>query len=164
MRNKGIFQGHPAKRKAGKRTKGTEHTTKDHRKPRAFATNRHHHRHKERATTEAPAILKIKYILNFAVFGLRNSRENTNGHQIKSNFCPVSDAFCPDDRQERERPEDKRGCLLYMGAQNKGHPPLLPERQTPSTPIIFRTKNTEKSRLGLIGKNFGKNLWENVSG
>ena len=33
----------------------------------------------------------------------------------------------------------------------------------PSTPIIFRTKNTAKSRLGLIGKNFGKNLWENVS-
>ena len=34
----------------------------------------------------------------------------------------------------------------------------------PSTPIIFRTKNPEKSRLGLIGKNFGKNLRENVSG
>ena len=43
-------------------------------------------------------------------------------------------------------------------------PPLLPERQVPSTPIIFRTKNTEKSRLVLIGKNFGKNLRENVSG
>ena len=59
-------------------------------------------------------------------------------------------------------------------------PPHLPERQVPSTliifrtkkveksspqeTIIFRTKNTEKSRLGLIGKNFGKNLWENVSG
>ena len=63
--------------------------------------------------------------------------------------------------------------------QKRGHPPLLPERQVPSTPIIFRTikveksspqeniifrtKNTEKSRLGLIGKNFGKNLRENVS-
>ena len=34
----------------------------------------------------------------------------------------------------------------------------------PFAPIIFRTKNPEKSRLGLIGKNFGKNLWENVSG
>ena len=34
----------------------------------------------------------------------------------------------------------------------------------PFIPIIFRTKNTEKSRLGLIGKKFGKNLWENVSG
>lgn len=43
-------------------------------------------------------------------------------------------------------------------------PPLLPERQPPSTPIIFRTKNTEKSHLALGGKNFGKNLWENVSG
>ena len=38
------------------------------------------------------------------------------------------------------------------------------KRPAPSTPIIFRTKNPEKSRLGLIEKNFGKNLWENVSG
>lgn len=49
-------------------------------------------------------------------------------------------------------------------AYKKGHPPPFAERQAPSTPIIFRTKNTAKSRLGLIGKNFGKNLWENVSG
>ena len=51
----------------------------------------------------------------------------------------------------------------YMGA-DKWAPPLLPERQVPSTPIIFRTKNTEKSRPALGRKNFGKNLWENVSG
>ena len=65
-------------------------------------------------------------------------------------------------------------------AYKRGHPPPFGERQEPSIPIIFRaikveksspqeniifrTKNTEKSRLGLIGKNFGKNLWENVSG
>ena len=51
-----------------------------------------------------------------------------------------------------------------MESIRKGTPPPFGERQEPSTPIIFRTKNTEKSRLGLIGKNFGKNLWENVSG
>ena len=51
-----------------------------------------------------------------------------------------------------------------MVSMQKGIPPPFAERQEPSTPIIFRTKNTEKSRLGLIGKNFGKNLWENVSG
>ena len=34
----------------------------------------------------------------------------------------------------------------------------------PSTLIIFRTENTEKSRLAFGRKNFGKNLWENVSG
>ena len=44
------------------------------------------------------------------------------------------------------------------------HPPLFGKRQVPFTPIIFRTKNPEKSRLGKIGKNFGKNLRENVSG
>ena len=70
--------------------------------------------------------------------------------------------------------------MLYGEPTKRDTPPLLPERQEPSTPIIFRTKkveksspqeniifrtkNTEKSRLGLIGKKFGKNLRENVSG
>lgn len=58
----------------------------------------------------------------------------------------------------------KGRCPAIYGAYKKGHPPLFAERQVPSTPIIFCTKNTEKSRLGLIRKNFGKNLWENVSG
>ena len=51
-----------------------------------------------------------------------------------------------------------------MESRQKGTPPPFGKRQVPLAPIIFRTKNTEKSRLGLIGKNFGKNLWENVSG
>ena len=51
-----------------------------------------------------------------------------------------------------------------MESMQKGIPPLFTERQAPSTPIVFRTKNTEKSRLGVIGKNFGKDLRENVSG
>ena len=54
--------------------------------------------------------------------------------------------------------------LLYVESIRKGTPPPFAERQEPLAPIIFRTKNSEKSRLGLIGKNFGKNLWENVSG
>ena len=54
--------------------------------------------------------------------------------------------------------------VCYMGGIQKGYPPPFAERQAPSTLIIFRTKNTEKSHLGLIGKNFGKNLQENVSG
>ena len=63
----------------------------------------------------------------------------------------------------------KDGCYIepvcYVeSVQKNDHPPLFGERQEPSTPIIFRTKNPEKSRLGLIRKNFGKNLRENVSG
>ena len=54
--------------------------------------------------------------------------------------------------------------VIIWRAYEKGHPPPFGERQGPSTPIIFRTKNPEKSRLGKIGKNFGKNLRENVSG
>ena len=51
-----------------------------------------------------------------------------------------------------------------MVSTQKGYPPPFAERQVPLVPIIFRTKKVEKSRLGLIGKNFGKNLRENVSG
>ena len=57
----------------------------------------------------------------------------------------------------------KAGYYL-VSIQKSDTPPLFAERQEPLAPIIFRTKNTEKSRLGLIGKNFGKNLRENVSG
>ena len=53
---------------------------------------------------------------------------------------------------------------MWRACKKTTTPPLFGEQKVPSTPIIFRTKNTEKSRLGLIGKNFGKNLWENVSG
>ena len=41
---------------------------------------------------------------------------------------------------------------IVWRAYEKGHPPPFGERQEPSTLIIFRTKNPEKSRLGLIGK------------
>ena len=51
-----------------------------------------------------------------------------------------------------------------MESIRKGTPPPFGERQEPLALIIFRTKKVEKSHLGLIGKNFGKNLWENVSG
>ena len=57
-----------------------------------------------------------------------------------------------------------REIFAVWWAYEKGHPPPFGERQVPSTPIIFRTKNPEKSRLGKIRKNFGKNLRENVSG
>ena len=90
-------------------------------------------------------------------------------------FCPDWLKICHDGRQEHpdsgasgrqganEGTEDKRESG-YMESIRKRDPPPLGKRPAPSTPIIFRTKNTEKSHLGLIGKNFGKNLWENVSG
>ena len=60
--------------------------------------------------------------------------------------------------------EDSGSIREHPGVYKKGHPPPFGERQEPFTPIIFRTKNPEKSRLGRIEKNFGKNLRENVSG
>ena len=54
--------------------------------------------------------------------------------------------------------------VVIWRACKKGHPPPFGKRQVPLAPIIFRTKNPEKSRLGLIEKKFGKNLREKVSG
>ena len=54
-------------------------------------------------------------------------------------------------------------CYIWEH-RTRDTPPLLPERQTPSTLIIFRTENTGKSHPALGRKNFGKNLRENVSG
>ena len=54
--------------------------------------------------------------------------------------------------------------ICYVESVQKVTTPPVWGAKSAFTPIIFRTKNTEKSRLGLIGKNFGKNLWENVSG
>ena len=42
--------------------------------------------------------------------------------------------------------------LCYMESIQEGHPPPFGERQEPSTPIIFRAKKVEKSRLGRLEK------------
>ena len=80
-------------------------------------------------------------------------------------FCPDSMPFDIVECRRKLRDAGGNMCrLVYGESLQKGTPPpLFGEQQVPSTPIIFRTKNTEKSRLGLIGKNFGKNLRENVS-
>ena len=52
----------------------------------------------------------------------------------------------------------------YIARMQQEPPPPISGASKVFTPIIFRTKNPEKSRLGKIGKNFGKNLRENVSG
>ena len=45
---------------------------------------------------------------------------------------------------------------LYGGTPKEGHPPPIAERQKPFTPIIFRTKNTEKSQPAFGWKKFRK--------
>ena len=54
--------------------------------------------------------------------------------------------------------------VIIWRAYKKVTPPPFGKRKECLALIIFRTKKVEKSHLGLIGKNFGKNLWENVSG
>ena len=65
----------------------------------------HHHCHKWRATTEAPATPKPKIYFTFAVFGLQNSRENTKTHQRKIHFCHFLPKICTD----RLKIDDQRG-------------------------------------------------------
>ena len=135
-----------------------------------------HHLHQVDTTTApkrepqpAPTLHPhFKYILNFAVFGLRKSRENTKRPQKFIHFCPVlpcSFENLPRLEQEGDSEQsEQRECPAIWENHRQRTPPPFGERQVPLAPIIFRTKNTEKSRLGLIGKNFGKNLWGNVSG
>ena len=124
------------------------------------ATSGHHHRHKWRATTEAPAPSKLKYILNFALFGLRRSRENTKAHQKIIHFCPVLPKICPDglkiDDQRGWRQAGRKPLCYMQKGYKRGTPPLFAERQEPFTPIIFRTIKIEKSSPTFGWKNFRK--------
>ena len=65
---------------------------------------------------------------------------------------------------EDEGRQDGSPLAICRKGIKEGTPPLFGARKKCLAPTIFRTKNTEKSHLGLIGKNFGKNLRENVSG
>ena len=64
-------------------------------------------RHESRTShkSRSPAPSKLKYILNFALFGLRKSRENTKAHQRKIHFCHFLLKICPD----RLKIDDRRG-------------------------------------------------------
>ena len=147
--------------KAGKgqrKGKGTEHTQREG----AGA----HHLHPVDTTT-APKrepqrkplqSSKLKYILDFAPFGLRNSRENTKAHQKIIHFCH----FCPDDRQgigwrvldvcpDMGRVEHKRGTPPPIaGATSALHPHNFSHHKNrkkfAQEDIIFRTENIEKSQ------------------
>ena len=54
--------------------------------------------------------------------------------------------------------------LLCREHTKRDAPPHLGSAKCLLPPIIFRTKNTEKSRLGVSGKICGKNLRENETG
>ena len=92
MRNKAIFQANTPQAKQTSDQKA-ENTPKDRPKPCIFAPSGHDHRPKERATPEALQHSKLKYILNFALFGLPNSRENTKHPPKFIYFCPVLPCF-----------------------------------------------------------------------
>ena len=69
-------------------------------------------------------------------------------------FCPDSIPFCPCGVVEEAGDAGVNKCrLLYSeDATNDTHPPPIWGRKKPFTPIIFRTKNTAKSRLGRLEK------------
>ena len=62
--------------------------------------------------------------------------------------------------QQVMKPRGQKGMpVCYMESMQKGIPPPFRERQVLFTPIIFRTKNPEKSRLGL-----GEKISEKICG
>ena len=155
---------HKQSRKAGKRH-GTRHESRTSHKSRPPATSGHHHRPKERATTEAPAILKIQIYLKFCRFWSPIfPRKHQSTPKNLFTFAP----FYPDDMQGigwrvldvcpnglkfgsrrgwRQRTPGRgwrQAASLYI-EHTKGTPPLFAERQVPFTPIIFRTIKIEKS-------------------
>ena len=181
MRNRAIFaSGAPsAKRESGQKEGTHDQRTRANRpagpEPRKPATSGHPKRQAaDHLSSRFPSSLS-KICLDFALFGLRKSRENTNDHQIKICFCPFLP--CLDENLPRwkagrrtqrasGRQEDsgrqgtnKSPCAIWR-AYEKGTPPLLTERQVPSTLIIFRTKKVEKSSpwqdwKKFVGKCFG---------
>ena len=91
MRNKGIFTSNPTKiRQEGGQKEGAHDQRSgqarepDHLPPVDTTTAPKREPHRKPLQPS-----KIKYILNFALFGLRKSRENTKAHQIKIHFCPI---------------------------------------------------------------------------
>ena len=123
---------------------------------------KHHHERDKRHTYSTPHFQKYIRFLPIVVSDFPEVRQKrANKCLLLTCFWPVWLKICHDGGHEgglREHPEgteDKRESG-YMESMQKRTPPPLGKRQEPSTPIIFRTKNTGKSRLGLIGKNFRK--------
>ena len=80
--------------------------------------------------------------------------------QEKIHFCPFLPKICPDSlkichkwsRKGRRKGAAGSSREQPGSTQKKDTPPLLPERKECLAPIIFRTKNTAKSRLGGLEK------------
>ena len=138
--------------------------------PCTTCTSGHDERQASRASKSthfAPTFQIYLRFLPFVVSQITRVRQNrTNKCLLLPLFALIQRPFDLDEC--RRTPESLEvictGWYIASMQQMTPPPPPFGERQVPSTPIIFRTKNPEKSRLGLIGKNFGKNLWENVSG
>lgn len=112
--------------KAGRKGRNAPREQRQSLHPAPPAPSGHDHRHKWRATPAAPKPTKYKYILTFAVFGLRKSRENTKHPQKIIYFCPFLPKICPD-RLKICHDESRKGskeppCLLYR-EHTKRDPP-----------------------------------------
>ena len=112
--NKGIFQGQHTKDKARELTKGRNTRQEDQRRHSSGpapskACNQWTPPPPQRENqNESPAILRFKYILNFALFGLRFSRENTKHPQNFIHFCPFLPRLSENPaRLEKEREEER---------------------------------------------------------
>ena len=117
-----------------------------------------------------------KICLDFAPFGLQNSRENTKAHQKFIHFCPFLPKICPDrlkiDIRRGWRQAGRKPLCYMQKGHKRGTPPpiggaasaLYPHnfsrhknrKKFAQEDIIFRTKNTSKSQPALGWKKFRK--------
>ena len=125
------------------------------------APSGHHHRPKERATTEAPAILKIQIYLKFCrLLSPKIPRKHQSTPKIHLHL-PLFAENLPRwtaklTTGEDEGRQDGSPFAICRKGIKEGHPPLFAERQEPFTPIIFRTIKIEKSSPTFGWKNFRK--------
>ena len=132
-------------------------------------TSGHAKRQASRATTRthfAPTFQEYIRFLTISVSKITRVRQKwTNISLLLTCFCLNWYAFALFECWRSLEDAYVNECwLIYRESLQKEPPPPIWGASKVFTPIIFRTKKVEKSRLGLIGKNFGKNLWENVSG
>lgn len=173
MRNRGIFRGNvpQAKRESGQKAGNTppedqsqpqvgpEASKPSQWTPPPPPTESH---------TSCPATPQTQIYIYFCRFWSPKFPRKHRTPPKNSLFLPVFAENLPRLSENLPQVEQERSSRGAAGEQpgsiQKETPPPAGERQECLAPIIFRTKNTAKSHLALVEKNFGKNLWENVSG
>ena len=179
MRNRAIFSRYCGKAKAakgqkvGRKGRNTHRRTPEALHPAPPAPSGHDHRPKERATTEAPAILKIKIYLKFCPFwSPKFPRKHQAPPKIYSLLPPFAENSprlsenlprLEEERDSEQLDEMERPC--YVESIRKGTPPPIWGATSAFSPHNFSHQKSRKKspwsdwkkfRKKFVGKCFGE--------